>query len=68
MEELEHILSLTRDWRYPATNNRLQPADWAFDVTDFAENQWSYFGHFGKFRKISENFIFWSFRHLNVKK
>ena len=47
MEELEHILSLTRDWRYPATNNRLQPADWAFDVTDFAENQWSYFGHFG---------------------
>ena len=48
MEELEYIFGLTRDWRYPATNNGLNPIDWESDVTNFAENQWSNFGHFGE--------------------
>ena len=48
MEELEYIFGLTRDWRYPATNNGLKPADWEMDVTNFAENQWSNFSHFGE--------------------
>ena len=47
-EELEYIFGFTRDWRYPATNNGLQPTDWEMDVTDFAENQWSNFSHFGE--------------------